>query len=219
MLEPIGILGGTFDPIHYGHLRLAEEARETLALGGILLIPSGQPPHRELPQTAASDRLAMAHLAAAGNPAVVVDATEVVSTVSSYTVLTLERLRARFGPTQALVLLLGIDAFAGLPAWHRWRELFALAHIAVANRPGHPARERGSLDQLREPLAAECGPRRCARAEDLRNVPAGLVLHFEMPPLAISASEIRKRLAAGRSVRYLLPDAVLDYIRSHRLYA
>lgn len=212
MLASIGIFGGTFDPIHYGHLRLAEEAREALSLEQIVLIPSGQPPHRDAPQTLANHRLAMAQLAAAGNRSITVDPAEVESATPSYSVLTLERLRAQFGPARPLVLLLGADAFAGLASWYRWRELFALAHIAVANRPGHLPQTPSA------PLAAEAEPRRAARVEDLFGAPAGRILSFEMTPLAISASLIRARLTAGRSVRYLLPDSVLDYIRSHRLY-
>lgn len=212
MLASIGIFGGTFDPIHHGHLRLAEEAREALSLEQIVLIPSGQPPHRDAPQTPANHRLAMARLAAAGNPSLSVDPAEVESATPSYSVLTLERLRAQFGPARPLVLLLGADAFAGLASWYRWRELFALAHIAIANRPGHGMQAHSA------PLAAECDPRLATRAEDLRNAPAGRILPFEMTPLAISASLIRARLAAGQSARYLLPDSVLDYIRSRHLY-
>lgn len=212
MLASIGIFGGTFDPIHYGHLRLAEEAREALSLEQIVLIPSGQPPHRDAPQTPANHRLAMARLAAAGNPSLSVDPAEVESATPSYSVLTLERLRAQFGPARPLVLLLGADAFAGLASWYRWRELFALAHIAIANRPGHEMQAHSA------PLAAEYELRLAARAEDLRDAPAGRILPFEMTPLAISASLIRARLAAGQSARYLLPDSVLDYIRSRHLY-
>ncbi|MBK6972195.1 MAG: nicotinate-nucleotide adenylyltransferase [Sterolibacteriaceae bacterium] len=219
MLAPIGILGGTFDPIHYGHLRLAEEAREALALEQTLLIPSGQPPHREVPQTAAGDRLAMARLAIVANPSIVVDPAEAESATPSYSVLTLERLRAKFGPARPLVLLLGADAFAGLPSWHRWRELFALAHIAVANRPGHPPHARRFPETLSQALAAECSQRFGANANELRTSPAGRILPFDMTPLAISASLIRAQLAAGHSVRYLLPDSVLDYILSNHLYA
>lgn len=212
MLASIGIFGGTFDPIHHGHLRLAEEAREALSLEQIVLIPSGQPPHRDAPQTPANHRLAMARLAATGNPSLSVDPAEVESATPSYSVLTLERLRAQFGPARPLVLLLGADAFAGLASWYRWRELFALAHIAIANRPGHGMQAHSA------PLAAEYEPRLAARAEDLRDAPAGRILPFEMTPLAISASLIRARLAAGQSARYLLPDSVLDYIRSRHLY-
>jgi nicotinate-nucleotide adenylyltransferase len=218
LLAPIGIFGGTFDPIHYGHLRLAEEAREALSLEQVMLVPSGKPPHRDAPRTSASDRLAMAQLAAAGNASLIVDPAEVESGTPSYTVLTLERLRAKLGAVRPLVLLLGADAFAGLPTWHRWRELFTLAHVAVANRPGHPPHARRFPGQFSEPLEAECTPRFCDHAGALRTAPAGCVLPFDMTPLAISASLLRVRLSAGHSVRYLLPDAVLDYIHSHHLY-
>lgn len=218
MTAPIGILGGTFDPIHYGHLRLAEEACEALGLSRVLLIPSGRPPHRDAPRTPAADRLAMARLGAADNSALEVDACEVQNAAPSYTVDTLEHLRQRLGTSQPLVLLLGADAFAGLTSWHRWRELFGLAHLAIANRPGHPPHSRRHPQVLSDALAAECKGRFCTHADDLRTGPAGRVLAFEMTPLAISASLIRSRLAAGRSVRYLLPDSVVDYIRCHHLY-
>jgi len=215
---PIGILGGTFDPIHFGHLRLAEESCETLDLSRVLLIPSGQPPHRTAPATPARERLAMARLAAEGNPAIEVEAIEVETAAPSYTVHTLERLRERFGPTRPLVLLLGADAFAGLTTWHRWRELFDLAHLAIANRPGHPPHARYLPAQLSDALDVQCNGRFADQPEDLCTAAAGRVLPFEMTPLAISASLIRSRLAAGRSVRYLIPDSVLDYIHSHHLY-
>lgn len=218
LLAPIGIFGGTFDPIHYGHLRLIEEAREALALAQVMLIPSGQPPHRTAPQTAAVDRLAMVRLATAGNASIVVDAAEVESATPSFTVLTLERLRANLGSALPLVLLLGADAFAGLPTWYRWRELFKLAHIAVASRPGHPPHAGRFPDPLSQPLAAECSTRFCDHADHLQTAASGRVLPFDMTALAISASLIRARLAAGRSARYLLPDSVVDYIRCHSLY-
>ena len=127
----LGLLGGTFDPIHFGHLRLAEEAREQLGLERVRLIPAGQPPHRGAPGGSADERLAMTQLAAAGNTGFEVDDSEVRLAQPSYTVLSLERLRAELGPQRPLVLILGADAFAGLQRWHRWQELFALAHIAV----------------------------------------------------------------------------------------
>src|SRR5690606_14643807 len=133
---PLGLLGGTFDPVHFGHLRLAEEARETLRLAEVALIPAGTPPHRDDPGAPAEHRLAMVELAVTGNPALRGGDVEVRSTGRSYTVLTLERLRARAGPARPLVLILGADAFAGLSAWHRSDELLGLAHVAVASRPG-----------------------------------------------------------------------------------
>ena len=215
---PIGVLGGTFDPIHTGHLRLAEEAREALGLGSVRLIPAGQPPHRGEPGSTAEDRLAMARLAAAGNPGFSVDDGEVRARQKSYTVLTLERLRAELGPQRSLVLILGADAFAGLPTWHRWTDLFALAHIAVANRPGYAPHGRRWPATLSPELDAACAGRHTADPEDLRHAPAGRVVPFDMTPLAISASLIRDLVRNGHSARYLLPESVLDYIAAHHLY-
>lgn len=132
---PLGLFGGTFDPVHLGHLRLAEEAREALGLASVRWIPAGQPPHRGAPRLSGAHRLAMVRLAVAGNPAFQVDGAEVESPGPSYTVTTLERLRRELGPEQPLVLLLGADAFAGLPGWHRWQALLGLAHLVVLHRP------------------------------------------------------------------------------------
>lgn len=210
---PIGLLGGTFDPVHHGHLRLAEEAREALALPEVRWIPAGQPPHRQLPRADAAHRLEMVRLAIAGNPHFVLDAAEAHATGPCYTVLTLERLRAA-GGGRPLVLLMGADAFLGLETWHRWRELFELAHIGVATRPGF------ALDPADMPpaLADACRERLADDPGALRATPAGRVVPFSMTPLAISASLLRARLAAGLSARYLIPDAVAEYIDLHRLY-
>jgi nicotinate-nucleotide adenylyltransferase len=210
---PLGVFGGTFDPVHLAHLRLAEEARDHLQLTAVRWIPAGQPYHREAPPTAAADRLAMVQLAVADNPAFTVDAAEVHSGQPSYTVPTLERLRAELGPDQPLVLLLGADAFAGIPSWHRWQELFGLAHLAVAHRPGYPL-EAAELPPV---LAAELTARQ-TDATALRHAPAGAIVPFAMTPLAVSATHIRALLAAGNSARYLLQPEVAAYIAAHRLY-
>ena len=215
---PLGILGGTFDPIHFAHLRLAEEAREALGLDCVRLIPAGQPPHRGVPRSTAEDRLAMARLAIAGNPGLELDDGEVRAAQKSYTVLTLERLRAEFGPDRPLVLILGADAFEGLPTWHRWQALFGLAHLAIANRPGYAPHGRRWPQVLSPELDAACRDRHISDPAALRASPAGRVIPFDMTPLAISASLIRDLIAHRASPRYLLPDAVLDYIGQHQLY-
>lgn len=211
---PLGILGGTFDPIHHGHLRLAEEARERLDLAGVVLVPAGAPPHRPPPQASAVDRLAMVRAATAADPGLAVDAAEIEAAGPSYTVPTLERLRREQGAERPLVLLLGADAFLGLTTWHRWRDLFALAHVAVATRPSHVL----EAEHMAPELAREFTTRRTLAAADLRAAPAGRVVPFGITPLDISATAIRAALAAGRSARYLLPDGVLDYISRHRIY-
>ncbi len=213
-LLPLGLFGGTFDPVHFGHLRLAEEAIAHLGLGGVRWLPAGQPPHRGVPQVTAGQRLDMVRRATAGNPRFTVDPAEVEAAAPSYTVHTLERLRRELGDAQPLVLLVGADAFAGLAAWHRWRDLFAMAHIAVSHRPGFPV-ETASLPHE---LATEFADRRLVDASALRAAPAGGIVTFAMTQLAISATQIRKLLANDLSARYLLPDDVLDYIQTHSLY-
>ena len=210
---PLGVFGGTFDPVHHGHLRLAQEALEALGLAQVLWLPAGQPPHRSAPRVSGAQRLDMVRLAVAGNPAFVVDPAEVEQAAPSYTVHTLERLRQERGQDQPLVLLTGADAFAGLPTWHRWRDILELAHVAVVYRPGF------SIDpaQLPAELAREFKARNCA-AQGLAEAPAGGITTFPMTPLAISATQIRQILASGRSPRYLLPDAVIAYIDQQQLY-
>ena len=158
-MQAIGIFGGTFDPIHFGHLRLAEEMAEAIGLERVLLIPAGQPPHRGAPRTEAAHRLEMVRRAIAGNPRFAADAREVTSPRPSYTVDTLTGLRAELNQEQPLWLLLGADAFLELPTWHEWRQLFELANIAVAARPG--ARPLQSND-LTEPLKSEVLKRQVA---------------------------------------------------------
>lgn len=210
----LGIFGGTFDPIHYGHLRLAETAREALGLEGVRLIPAGQPPHRATPGASGAHRLAMVRLAAADNPSFEVDPAEVEAAQASFTILTLERLRTTLGTDRPMVLLLGVDAFLGLPTWRRWTELFDLAHVAVANRPGYTLDESRLSDELRRHVE-----QRRAAPEALNKAAAGKIASFSMTPLAISATDIRSRAANGQSLRYLLPPPVLDYISRHQLYS
>lgn len=214
MSEPLGLFGGTFDPVHFGHLRLAEESISHLGLGGVRWIPAGHPPHRSLPQVTGEQRLAMVRAATAGNPRFSVDASEVMAAAPSYTVHTLERLRHELGADRPLVLLVGADAFAGLASWHRWRDIFSLAHLAVSHRPGFPV-ESASLPTA---LAEEFEARRLSNIDSLKASPGGAIATFAMTQLAISATQIRKLLANQLSARYLLPDAVLDYIQTHSLY-
>jgi nicotinate-nucleotide adenylyltransferase len=213
--RPVGVLGGTFDPVHFGHLRMAEEGCERLGLAGVCWIPAGLPPHREAPRVSADHRLEMVRAAVAGNARFHLDDAEVRLRQPSYTVVTLERMRSELGTELPLVVLLGVDAFRGLPAWHRWGELFALAHLAVAQRPGY------SLDpkQLAPALQAELAARRTHAPQAMSRSAAGLIVAFDMTPLAISATAIRALLATRQSARYLLPDPVLDYIGRNHLYS
>ena len=212
--EPIGLFGGTFDPVHLGHLRLAEEARIALGLATVRWIPAGQPTLRAETQTPALHRLAMVERALAGNPAFELDAGEVHAAQASYTVHTLERLRRELGPAQPLVLLMGADAFARLDAWFEWRRLFELAHISVATRPGHNFPQVGAGDTA---IFSEFRQRQAA-APALRTSPAGAIVPFALTALDISATQIRRLLAGRQSARYLVSEPVLDYIQHNHLY-
>jgi nicotinate-nucleotide adenylyltransferase len=212
--KPLGILGGTFDPVHTAHLRLAEEAMRQLDLGGVLWIPAGQPRHRAAPLAPPDHRLAMVRLAVAGHPEYRIDDTEIRSDAPSYTVPTLERLRRGPGGERPLVLLMGADAFLGLATWHRWQELFRLAHIGVASRPTFDL----AAEAMPAALAEEFRRRRGGFAA-LAKSPAGSIATFPLSAGTVSSTEVRARLQQGAVVDELLPAPVLDYIRRHRLYS
>ncbi len=206
----IGILGGTFDPVHYGHLRTAWELCESLDMRELRLLPCRQPPHRGEPAATPEQRLAMLERALAGQDRLRIDTRELDRPGPSYMVDTLASLRGELGKTP-LALVLGADAFAGLAGWHRWERLIELAHLVVVARPDGPP-------SLPGPVAALLARCRVADAAALRSAPAGGILEAAVTPLAISATAIRAQVAAGRSPRYLLPDAVLAYIEDGGLY-
>ncbi|CAI8998502.1 MULTISPECIES: nicotinate-nucleotide adenylyltransferase [Pseudomonas] len=206
----IGVLGGTFDPVHIGHLRGALEVAETLALDELRLTPSARPPHRDKPQVSAKDRLAMVECAVAGVAPLVVDARELQRDKPSYTIDTLELMRAELAVSDQVFLLLGWDAFCGLPTWHRWEELLQHCHILVLQRPDADSEPP---DALRNLLAA----RSVSDPLALKG-PSGQIAFVWQTPLAVSATQIRQLLASGKSVRFLVPDAVLAYIDAHGLY-
>lgn len=210
----IGILGGTFDPIHYGHLRPAEEVREALQLSELRLIPARIPPHRARPRLSPQVRADLVELAVADNPAAVADTRELRREGPSFTVDTLVQIwaeqRQTVKPT-SICLILGYDTFLGLPGWSRWRQLFELAHIVVTERPGVAA------DPPVE-LAAMLAERRINDPALLHSQACGGVYFQPVTPLPISATGIRKALANGRSVRYLLPERVRERIAAESLY-
>lgn len=210
MSRLLGILGGTFDPVHVGHLRSALEVCEAGSLEQIRLMPCHIPPHRGTPAVDASMRLELLRLAIDGEPQLLVDDRELRRDAVSYTVDTLHSLHLDF-PGARLCLLLGSDSFNSLPSWHRWRELAELAHIVVMQRPhvaaaDDPALQNWARGRVTDDWSA------------LRQEAAGLVLYQPVTQLDVSASMIRERLAAGRSGRYLLPDAVWQSVQRHRLY-
>jgi nicotinate-nucleotide adenylyltransferase len=206
----VGIFGGTFDPVHFGHLRAAVEAREKLGLTDFRLLPAGRPPHRGDTVASAKQRLEMLTLAVGGCEDLAVDDREVRRDGFSYMADTLAEIRSEVGDAP-LMLLIGQDAANALDRWHEWRRLFGLAHIVVMRRPDAHFDCRG---ELREQIER----RRVRDVAGLHADPGGRVLSLEITQLDISATHIRSLLASGRSARFLLPDPVIDYIRAQGLY-
>jgi nicotinate-nucleotide adenylyltransferase len=199
----VGILGGTFDPVHYGHLVIAEEVREALALDRVLFVPAAAPPHKVgLAITPAEDRAAMVELAIAGNPAFAMSRTELDRGGLSYTADTLAELAreaADAGVIRELYFILSTEALAGLPTWHDPQRILSLCSLAVVSRPGTPIPSAPELEECFGPAA-------------------GRIFPVTTVPLAHSASLVRARAGAGQSIRYLVPPAVEAYIHEHRLY-
>lgn len=188
---------------------------ELAHLRQILFIPSGKPPHRDLPQVSAQHRSAMVQLAIADQPAFMLDAREVERTTPCYTVDTLRELRAELGAAQPLCLLMGGDAFLQLHTWHEWERLFELAHIAVGYRPGFTL--DGRIHTATPALRRHYQQRLCS-TDVLSQRPAGGIAVLSIPELEISSTLIRSRVAENRTIRYLLPNAVADYIHQYHLY-
>lgn len=212
-MKPIGILGGTFDPIHYGHLRLAEEMLELAGLEQIRFIPAGNPPHRDAPQVSAEHRSNMVKLAIAGQPAFVLDVREVVKQGKCYTVDTLRELRSELGESLPLCLLMGGDAFLQLHTWHEWEQILDLAHIVVGYRPGFTLKKSDTAPKLYEHYQ-----KRLCGVDYLSGQAAGGIAELAIPKLEISATLIRARVSEHRTIRYLLPESVANYIYQNHLY-
>jgi nicotinate-nucleotide adenylyltransferase len=206
----IGILGGTFDPVHFGHLRPALEVRVALGLDEIRLIPCHLPPHRPPPVATPRQRLAMLRTAIAGHAGFVIDERELYRNGPSYTLDTLRSLRADIRGTE-LCLLVGMDAFRGLTSWHRWHELIEHCHIVVMTRPGAAFPEHGELGHF-------IGLHRALDPAMLRAQSAGLLYFQEVSQLEISGTHIRALLGRGEAADFLLPDSVLNLITEQDLY-
>ena len=206
----IGVLGGSFDPIHFGHLRLAVEVQQALQLSELRLIPTGQPPHRSPPVASAGQRLSMGKAAIKGVPGLRADDRELRRSDPSYTVDTLLSLRAELGATP-ICLIVGMDAFLKLNTWHRWQELAGLAHIVAAHRPGWTGEPEGEIRQL-------LTERRMDDPKRLTTSSAGGIFLCPITQLDISSSQIRRLIAEQRSASFLLPESVLKIIKIENLY-
>jgi len=216
MASAIGLFGGTFDPIHFGHLRLATELAEAFRLEQVLFVPNGLPYHRGRSAHATDEqRLTMLKLATGRDARFGVDERELRREGPTYTYDSLLELRRERGPDVPLVFLLGSDAFSRIDTWHRWTELFDLAHFAVAIR----ADDQNWFAKGPGAFPKEVWPRITLNLRELVGAPAGRVMTFSMTPLSISSTAIRAAASEGSSIRYLTPDPVVEYIRSHRIYA
>ena len=206
------MLGGTFDPVHLGHLRSAVELREALALDRVHLIPAKAPPLRGEPSVSPAERMALLRLGIGDTPGLVADDRELWREGPSYSADTLASLREELGSEARLVMALGHDAFLRLADWHAPQRLFELAHLVVVDRPDHQAALPVALRDL-------VAGRESDDVDALMARPAGGLLRLRLPSrMAISATELRRRLARGLSVRYLLPEAVEAHIMDHNLY-
>lgn len=209
--QAVGILGGTFDPIHFGHLRLALELYSTLDLAEVRFIPCFQPVHRKLPTASPEQRLAMVKCAIASEEHFRIDEREIRRKDPSYMIDTLHELRKEL-PETPLCLLLGIDAFLHFPSWHRWEEILDLTHLVVAHRPQYHLPHTGIIaDLIKERLQAE--------VSSIYDKISGNILLHPITSLDISATDIRKQIAMGKNPRYLLPDSVHDYIQQQGIYS
>jgi len=213
----VGIFGGTFDPIHYGHLRIAEELVETINLHEMRFIPAGVPHLRPPPIASSHHRTSMVEIAIQNNARFVLDEREIHRPGTSYSIDSIRELRQERGENVTLCLIMGADAFMKLANWHEWHDLFGLCHIIIADRPGHELATR--LDSLPQALRGESTQRWTHNLADLESQPCGLIYIAPTTLLDVSATVIRTLISNNRSARYLLPDTVLDYIETNHLYS
>ncbi|WGL16472.1 nicotinate-nucleotide adenylyltransferase [Microbulbifer bruguierae] len=209
-LKTIALFGGTFNPVHFGHLRMALELKQVLGFDQMRLLPSHQPAHRAEPGVSAQARRDMLALALEHCTELQLDERELQRNGPTYTVDTLEELRAELGYQVSISFCMGLDSLLGLPAWHRWEQLLTLAHLVVVTRPGWQIPRDGEV--------AELLLRHRGELADLQREAAGRILLREQTLLPISATGIRSLIKSGRSPQFLLPERVLDYIQTHQLY-
>ena len=207
----LAIFGGTFDPVHFGHLRSAVEVRQALGVEQVKLIPVGIPAHRESPGSRPEQRLEMLRLGIAGLDYLQVDSREIARGGTSYMMDTLESIREEVGAELSLSLVMGADAFGLIHQWYRWQELVDVAHLVVLRRP--------YTELTLNPRVRAWVNERQASADQLLTQPAGLICHLQLTQLDISATQIRQLVKAGQPIEYLLPAGVIDYIRQQALYA
>ena len=212
----VGIFGGTFDPIHYGHLRVAEEIVETVGLQKMYFVPAGMPRLRYSPVASSQHRVEIVRLAIQKNPDFVLDEREIYRDGVSYSIDTVREFKQEFGEEVRLCFILGADAFIKLPEWNNWKELFNLCHFIVSTRPGYSLTLIKEL--LSKELREECSQRWVSNTESLKKDTSGLIFIASTTMLDISATSIRAHIAVGRSVRHLVPSVTVNYISENKLY-
>lgn len=207
----IALFGGTFNPIHFGHLTVATELAELLQVDRIQLMPCAFPPHRGQPQVSAEQRLEMLELAVDEQPRLVANPIELQRDAPSYSIDTLMLLRGKIGAQQPLFFCMGMDSLVNLPTWHRWQELLDYGHIVVASRPGSAMPDSG-------PLVDWIAAYGCDDLSHMQHQPAGRVHFCGLSMLDISSTDIRHKLAQGQTIDFLTPTKVVEYIQQHHLY-
>jgi nicotinate-nucleotide adenylyltransferase len=212
----VGIFGGTFDPIHYGHLRIAEEIVKTVGLQKLYFVPAGMPRLRHSPVASPQHRVEIVRLAIQKNPDFVLDEREINRDGVSYSIDTVREFKQEFGEEIRLCFVLGADAFINLSEWNNWKELFNLCHFIVSTRPGYTLTLIKEL--LSKELREECSQRWVSNTVNLRKNSSGLIFIASTTMLDISATSIRAHIAVGRSVRHLIPDITVNYISENKLY-
>ncbi|MDO3385289.1 nicotinate-nucleotide adenylyltransferase [Gilvimarinus sp. SDUM040013] len=211
MLRKIAFLGGTFNPVHHGHLRLALDLVNIVGFEQVRLVPCHLPTHRQQPSVSSDMRASMVGQAIAGCHVLALDRRELERGTATYSVDTLLELRRELGDDVSLSMIMGTDAYLGLPRWHRWRELLSLAHLVVVERPGYSLASHGEL--------AEYDRQNTAELDALDNAAYGSIVHLSVRLLDISATQIRALIARGQSTQYLLPESVRHFISKHGLYS
>lgn len=209
--QGVALLGGTFDPVHFGHLRSAWELKEKLQVAQLRLVPCHIPSHRDAPGADSAQRLQMLRLALADCPQLQIETCELEREQPSYTIDTLRHLRAELGSEVPLMLAMGTDAFAALNSWSEWHQLLDYCHIVVMMRPGASLPDSGEVASLLQNARAQQLP--C-----LKHQPHGLIYPLIVTELDISASDIREQIETGLSPQFLLPDSVWRYIQQQALY-
>ena len=215
-LPLVGIFGGTFDPIHYGHLRVAEEIVDAIGLDKMYFVPAGIPRLRRIPVVSPQHRAEIIRIAIKNNPAFVLDKREIYRDGVSASIDSMREFKQEFGGEVSLCFVIGVDAFVKLEEWNSWREFFDLCHFIVSTRPGYVFNSINEL--LPKELQKECSQRWVSSADSLRNTTSGLIFIETTTMLDISATNIRAHIASGKSVRYLVPDIVVSYISENKLY-